>query len=378
MPIFSRQNLDAVPWPAGDPGRPLLSALIAEGPAPFIANVRAEVGAIAAGGFVLPLVRVDGEPPRPNAYVCSPTTHYVDYAQREVELELGAHPLLRRALPLVLEALRPLLRFAQAERIVYVNNWLLSTNLYPALERPALAAIKAELLAAYPDHSIVFRSLNEGLNGEVIAGLEGLGFRRVFSRQVYLLDPRDGAYRRRNNYGHDRRLARRSPYRWLSAAQLPLTASGRLCALYADLYLAKYSQHNPQLTPYYLARALGESWLSIGALAAGGQIDGVLGTIEQHGQLTAPLVGYDRSRDEALGLYRLIMLRLTEAAAERGRVLHLSSGAASFKRLRGAAGFPEYSLIYHAHLPPRRRLPWQLLEWLSRRAIVPLMTRLGL
>jgi hypothetical protein len=35
----------------------------------------------------------------------------------------------------------------------------------------------------------------------------------------------------------------------------------------------------------------------------------------------------------------------------------------------------EYNLIYDRHLAPRSRLPWQLLEALSRAAIVPTMRR---
>jgi hypothetical protein len=378
MQIYTRETLDALPHTATDQGWPMLAALVREGPRPFVDNVDAEVRALMADDAVLPLLIVDGECASPNAYVCSPTTHYIDYARREVELELAGRPLLRSLLPPVLEALRPLLRWSQAERIVYVNNWLLSTNLYPKLGRAALQAIRESLTAGFPSHAIVFRSLNEGLNSELIGELKRLGFRRVFSRQVYLLDPRDGGFRRRNNYGNDRRLRQRSPYRGLGAGAIAPTAAGRLCALYRDLYLDKYSPYNPQLTPYYVERALQEGWLTISALALGEQIDGVLGTIVQQGVLTAPLVGYDRSRGEGAGLYRLLMLELIEQAWERQLILHLSSGAASFKRLRGAEPQIEYSLVYDRHLPPRRQLPWRLLERLSRRVIIPLMRRYGL
>src|SRR5262249_36098410 len=158
----------------------------------LIANVAAEVRLLLAGGAVLPLVLVDTPPACPNAYVCSPTTHYVDYARREVELELAGQPLLRQLLPPLIESLRPLLRWSQAERIVYLNNWLLSTNLYPPLDTSTLHTIQQGLVATFPDHTIVVRSLNAGLNDTLIGQLERLGFQRIFSRQVYLLDPRDG------------------------------------------------------------------------------------------------------------------------------------------------------------------------------------------
>lgn len=378
MHLCGSDDLATLAWPPADRGRPMLEALVREGPAPFLRNVRAHVQALAAGGAVLPLVRIDHPPAQPNAYVCSPTTHYVAYAQREVELELGDRPVLRRLFPPLLASLRPLFRLGQVERAVYVNNWLLSTNLYPALDARAPATILRGLIAAYPDHVIVWRSLNEALNGPLIAHLEALGCLRVFSRQVYLLDPRDGTFRRRNNYAHDRRLARRTPYRWRDATDLPPHQAVRLAALYHDLYIAKYSPYNPQLTPYAIARMLSSGWLTASVLEQDGQIDGVLGTISQAGVITAPLVGYDRSRDEREGLYRLLMLALVERAAAADQILHLSSGAASFKRLRGAEPHSEFSLIYAGHLTPLRRAPWDLLAALSQQAIIPLMQRFGL
>ena len=109
-----------------------------------------------------------------------------------------------------------------------------------------------------------------------------------------------------------------------------------------------------------------------------GRIDGVLGFVERNGVMTTPLIGYDRSVDAAAGLYRLISLKLVEQAAARGLILHQSSGAAAFKRHRGSTASMEYNLIYDRHLAPRYRLPWQLLEALSRAVIMPVMRRYGL
>ncbi|MFV9506353.1 MAG: GNAT family N-acetyltransferase [Oscillochloridaceae bacterium umkhey_bin13] len=378
MQIIDPSTLAMAPWPPNDAGRPMLEALVREGPAPFIRNVRARMLALAIDGAVMPLVQVDAPPTQPNAYVCSPTTHYVDYAQREVALELADQPALRHLLPPLLELLRPLLRLAQAERAVYVNNWLLSTNLYPPLSATAPATLVRGLVAAYPTHLIVFRSLNHALNGPLINQLVAAGCLPVFSRQVYLLDPRDGAFRRRNNYGHDRRLARRSGYRWRDGASLPPQAAVRMRTLYDQLYLEKYSPYNPQLTAYAIARAMQSGWLNVSVLEQDGQLDGVLGTISQHGVITAPVVGYERQHDERTGLYRLLMLALIEQATANQQILHFSSGAASFKRLRGAEGYAEYSLIYAKHLPAAHQAPWRLLAALSEQVIIPLMQRYGL
>ena len=136
MQLYSLDELDRIPWPDTEDGnypRRVLVPFMRQGTSTYIANVDAEVRVLVAGQLVLPVVIVDGPSGLSHpSYVVSPTSHYVDYAKREVELELQDSPLLRRLIPLVLECFRPLLRWGQLERAVYVNSWLLSTNLYPA------------------------------------------------------------------------------------------------------------------------------------------------------------------------------------------------------------------------------------------------------
>lgn len=381
MHIYDRAALTEVPWPAtpdGDYARRVLHPLIEHGPQHFIDNVRAEVRVLVIGDTVLPLVINEPQPAQINSYVCSPTTHYIDYARREVELELHDRPLLRRLIPPLLDSFKPLLRWSRFERVIYVNNWLLSTNLYPPLDRRMLRTIRDGLIRAFPQHVIVFRSVNEQLNAELLRDLQALDFAQVFSRQVYLLDPQGAHYRRRKAFRSDLMLARRTSYTWLAADQLDLIAVPRLCALYADLYLHKYSWHNPQFNQRFLAAALRADWLRVFALQRDGQIDGVLGFVERHGVMTPPLIGYDRSIGMEQGLYRLISLKFVEEARERGLLLNLSSGAAAFKRHRGSTPAIEHNLIYDRHCSPRMRLPWRLLAALSRLAIIPVMRKLKL
>jgi hypothetical protein len=353
--------------------RSMLSGLVQQGVRRFIRNATAEVQVLIVPEGALPIVIVDQEANAANSYVCSPSTHYIDYAREEVGIELANQPLLARIVPPILSALRPIFRFSQIERSVYVNNWMLSTNLYPKLSRPSLVAIRRTLLQQFPDHTIVFRSLNEGMNAPIIDELEALGFQKAFSRQVYLLDPRNGSFRRRNSYGNDRRLTAKSTYRWRRHASLGPNESGRLVDLYNQLYLDKYSHYNPQFTRDFVEQALEGTWLRIAALERDSRIDGLLGVVEQHGIITAPLVGYERSVSQKEGLYRLLMFDMLQQAIERNCLLHLSSGAAEFKRLRGAEAFLEYSLVYTRHLKPQRRMAWNMLSWLSKRAIIPVM-----
>lgn len=376
--LYDHTTIAALPWPAtpnGQYARRVLGLLVGEGASPFIANVDAEVRAVVVGDAVLPLVLPNLATHIKNSYVCSPTAHYVDYACREVELELAEQALARAVFPRLLRSLRPLLRWAEFERVVYVNNWLLSTNLYPALGETVLPMLRDSLAAAFPDRTIIFRSVSTSLNADLGARLHSLGFRAVFSRQVYILDPRDGSFRQKKSFQKDRALARRTAYHWDDAT---IDDIPRIKRLYDDLYIDKYSSFNPQFTERFFAEVLRAGWLTLMVLRRDGRADGVLGFVERDGVMTTPLIGYDRSLPADQGLYRLISLKLAEEALVRGNILHQSSGAAAFKRHRGSVPSTEYNYVYDHHLTPRRRLPWQLLERLTGTVIMPIMQRMGL
>jgi hypothetical protein len=375
--LFDRSTLHRVPWPDTPDGhyaRRVLAPMVEHGAARYIANVHAEVRVLAAGGAVLPLVLADPERAGRDSYVVSPTNHYVDYAQREVELELGGSPVLRRAFPPLIEAFRPLLRWGGVERVAYVNNWLLSTNLYPRLCAGTLRALRDFVAGTFPDRAVVFRSVNEALNAELLAGLRALGFRPVLSRQVYLWNPRRGGPVPRS-LRQDANLARRTEYVWGEAHEDDVP---RLRALYAALYLDKYSPFNPQFTDNFVRAALRDGWLQVLALRRGGRTDAVVGWVERDGVMTAPFIGYDRSVPASEGLYRLISYRLVEEARRRGHLLNQSSGASDFKRFRGGVAALEFNLVFDRHLPLRARLPWRVLGAATTGAVVPLMRRLKL
>jgi GNAT acetyltransferase-like protein len=379
--IYDRHSIDQVAWPSTPDGayaRSLLGPLIRHGPQRLIDNADAEVRVLVAGDLVLPLVLGNPAPSVKNSYVCSPTTHYIDYAKREVEIELHDQPVARALMPPMLDLLRPLLLWSKFEQVVFVNNWLLSTNLYPSMPHELMQSLRDLLVRSFPQHAVIFRSVNDQLNAALVEQLQTMNFRKVFSRQVYILDPHDSRYQQKKSYQKDRSLARRSTYSWANAAQIQPADIARIKALYDDLYLKKYSFYNPQFNRHFFAAALRDRWLTFLVLKRQGRIDGVLGFVERNGVMTTPLIGYDRSVDAAAGLYRLISLELVEQAAARGLILHQSSGAAAFKRHRGSTASMEYNLIYDRHLAPRYRLPWQLLEALSRGVIMPVMRRYGL
>ena len=126
------------------------------------------------------------------------------------------------------------------------------------------------------------------------------------------------------------------------------------------LYLEKYTSFNPQFT-----NRLVQLWRETNSLklfglrSPTGSIDGVVGCFRRGGVLTAPLVGYDTALPQKLGLYRMLMAIMFQAASDGEFVLNLSSGAASFKRLRGGKPYLEYTAVFCDHLSGYQRRAWR-------------------
>ncbi|PKL76848.1 MAG: GNAT family N-acetyltransferase [Candidatus Melainabacteria bacterium HGW-Melainabacteria-1] len=370
-------------WPAtpdGDYARRVLVPMMRDGSLAYFHNVDAEVQLLAAEGQIMPLVLGNRHPSVKNSYVASPMAHYVDYAREEMAIELGAYPALRLALTPLIGLLEQCFRALELEQVVFVNNWLLSTNLYPNFDLAALNDITQLLISQFQDRSIVFRSVNPTLNGPLYEHLLKLGYIPVFSRQVYLLDPASRSYAHKTSYLRDLSLQRRSRYVWESGQDLNMAHISRLADLYASLYLHKYSTLNPQFSLRFFETALAQNWLNFAWLRRpdASQPDAVIGWFERDGVMTAPLVGYDPSRPTADGLYRLATLKLLQEAIERNLILHQSSGVSKFKLHRGAVPAIEYNMVYDQHRPRHLRLPWQSLRGLTAGIIEPLVKRLKL
>ncbi|WP_407315377.1 hypothetical protein [Pseudomonas sp. nanlin1] len=348
----------------------------------LIANVSTRMALLDTGTQQLAVSINDGHDPEDNCYVVSPRTAYSGYAREELK-RLG-RPWLTRPLSALTQGVDALLSAAKVDKLVQVNNWLLSTNLYPAdWDLHELPQISAFLQRLFPDHALCFRSINEFSNWELKQRLRALGFLSVPSRQVYLFDGRSGpdaAFLRHHNTRLDRTLLRRSPYEVVPGAALSDSDFLRVEQLYNLLYLDKYCRLNPHYSARWIQRGQREGWLQIRVLRnrVDGRIDGVLGWFGNDSTLSTPIVGYDTALPQKTGLYRQLTCLCLLEAVERRTVLNFSSGASGFKRLRGGQPQIEYSLIKVAHLPGRRRWIWRLLSVLLYGIGVPLMRKLKL
>jgi hypothetical protein len=363
-------------WPAGQPvERAWLEAMAQAGVGAMVSNCRTRWLALRSGDRLFPVTANDGEVG--DSYVCLPHSAYSLYARDE--LDIAGFGASRHVLRPLIAAAGGLLLAGGINRIVHVDNWLLSTNLHGSWRGEDLPAIRERLVAAFPGHILAIRSLDDWSCPALAAAARADGWTMVPSRQVWVTDDPAASCRRRNSLGNDRRLFQRSGLAAETIAEMSPADGARIAELYHQLYVRKYSTLNPVFTAAFVTASHAAGFVRYHvARAPGGEILAVAGTVVRDGVLTAPLVGYDMARPRAEGLYRIACLLFTREAAAIGARLHGSAGAAGFKRARGAHGVIEYSAMYTGHLPRRRRLAVSALAAGLERYAVPMMKSRGL
>ena len=243
---FDETNLSELDFATdanGEYARRVLVPLIEQGPQRYFDNVDCKVGVLVVDGNLLPISITSQNSVVKNAYVCSPTTHYIDYCKREVDVEFSQRPVSGACLKAIISCFEMIFVRRSFDQVVMVNNWLLSTNLYPPLSSQTLQAISQFLVERFPSHAIIYRSVNPVLNESVLETLGQVGFKTVLSRQVYLMDVCNGEAPKRRAIKIDRKLQRKSgDFAWENLVQSDPSEVARIKELYDSLYLEKYSE----------------------------------------------------------------------------------------------------------------------------------------
>lgn len=317
---------------------------------------------------------------RDNTYVVSPLSAYIDYATAELP------PLpawMTATIKTVLRGMGRYLDRRQLDRHIAINNWLLSTNLYPqGWAGENLAELTQSLAEAMPEHAIVWRSLNSFSNADLLQQAKAAGYLLVPSRRVFILDARagkDSPFLRRKSLINDARKRRNSPYQLVLHEELLPSDFPRIEALYRALYIDKYNALNPQYSAHWLQLAHQYGWLQFcGLRHVDGTLDGVIGWFSNETLLSTPVIGYNTERPQSDALYRQLSWMTINEAVRRRCVLNFSAGAADYKQQRGGVPVIEYSAVYVKHLSKSRQRAWSLIAAVTQRFAVPLMHRFNL
>ncbi|WP_084045361.1 hypothetical protein [Deinococcus hopiensis] len=143
-----------VVWPRdadGDYARRALTPVLQCSASTFVRNAHVQVAVLSDGLAALPITY---DPAWKDTFTVSPVTHLAHYAAEELH-KLVPPPLTRPG-KVLLGGLGLVLRELGFERAVYINSWLLSTNLYPHLTPDQLRSATRALLAAFPDRPLVW------------------------------------------------------------------------------------------------------------------------------------------------------------------------------------------------------------------------------
>jgi hypothetical protein len=339
---------------------------------PFIPNVQTEVDALDVGGALFPVTINEAEPD--NAWVCSPLTTYARYAVEEVD-RLG-YPMLTAPLRLMARGIGSWLQHANIDRVVAVNNWLVSTNTYPDLRGIALDKILDAARQRWPTHALWFRSLNSAHHADWLGALSKHGGTLVPSRQIYLFDDVAALSRRHADLKRDLALLGRSERQQRISSDFDDDDFRRIAALYAELYVHKYSALNPRYDWTLL-----KAWSRSGLLRLKGIRDqhdvlqGAVGMLCFGNLVTSPVVGYNTTLPVKQGLYRMLAAIVMQQAIKDTSLVNLSAGVAHFKRQRGGRPAIEYSAVFTSHLPARTQHAVKALSAVTRHLGVPIMQR---
>jgi len=377
LQIFDRCSIDALAWgntAYNDYALRYLLPYLEYGPGHFIDNAhKTKIMIVRVGSLLLPITRTEYHPS--NTYTVSPYSHYIAYGAFEEAHKLN-NALLEAVIRGIMTPFAWYLKQTLFDHVVYVNNWLLSTNLYPQnYDSLEMAAIARSLPAHFPEHAIVFRSVDPYRNKKLLDLLSAEGYHMVLSRQVYYQKPE--VTKSKKQHKVDLSRLRRTEYEIVRGEEITTDDIPRIVELYRMLYLDKYSYYNPQFNAAFLKHVLDNKLLQLIGMRKNGRLDGVIGYFVRDGVSTAPLLGYDTTLPQNLRLYSHLVTLMRQDNIEHNHLIHASAGVGSFKRLRGGEPVFEYNAVYNQHLPPGRRIPWQMLKLLLDYIGKPVFQRYG-
>ncbi len=380
--IYNSTNVKDLDWQTINQGEkiaPFLQMMLAKESDFLVENTKHEVQLLQIDEYALPLVITEKYQPQ-TTYLSSTLTQYFDLATEEILMELKGRRSVRALIaPTILNVMKNIFKGLGFEKVVFINNFLLSTNLYPALSEAQIKESLHVLKKVFPLHTLLFRSVNEATDTSLLNALRSEGAKPIISRPILMLDPSAKTYQKKRMFKMDEKLWKKNKtYHWTSTHDLSDQEIERVRGLYEALYREKYSCYNPAYTEALIKIWLESDFMEFKFLRKEEQIVGVTAFLKQNGILTTPFIGYDQNIPLEEGLYRFLNLKLMEESIQEGLMLNMSSGAAHFKRLRGGTTFLEYNVVFFKHLPWYRHLPWKIYYQLSERFAIPTIKKYGL
>lgn len=354
--LYDQHNIDTLSWPNTEDGKcakGFLLPLVNEGTQQYIKNVQTVLKVLKVDDFVLPITINDTE--YHNSYVVS---FYSIIGLLEEKIAKKKQHWSNALLKKGLSVFGLLLKLLKINKVVIVNNWLFSTSLNPLLSKEQLDAITHFLTKRFPEHVIVFRSINEYSDKSLLSSLRESGYHLINIRDVFFYDPNFHNVWSKRDCKRDLRMLGESGYQIINADQFSSIDAMRGLDLYRSLYIDKYTQYSPQFTEKFIKILLENRFLDLKGLKKNDKVDGIAGFFKMYQHMIVPFFGYDTSQSIEAGLYRMTNILGVDEARKSNFVLNQSSGASDFKKVRGLMPYKEYNAIQSSHLSFFRKFFW--------------------
>jgi hypothetical protein len=361
--LFDSENIDQLIWPETNEGifaKKLLHPLIKYGVNAYFDNVQTNMMALKIDNFVLPITVNDAEVD--NSYVCSFYSYYIGCGLNN--LDSIKNKTFQKGVGTVLKGFGKFLRAGKIDKVVSVNNWLFSTNLYPNLSETQILQIRNFIEKKFPTHAIAFRSINTIDKNSALQALKNNRFNLIASRQIFITNSSEKEIFESRLFKSDIRFLNKTEY---EIADLSIEEKGeipKMLSLYRALYIDKYTNISPQLNEKFLKLLVDNQIFKFKTLKKNNQIDGIVGYYSAYGVMMSPFFGYDTKVPQQVGLYRLLSTILSLQAKLTGELFHQSSGASFYKSVRKAKSDIEYIAVYEKHLKLHRRFYWKALKFI--------------
>ncbi|MFZ6673331.1 hypothetical protein [Undibacterium sp. Xuan67W] len=340
-----------------------LLAAKARGGAHWLSNVDCKIECISIADSTQPVSLLDVSN-RNTSYVASPRSAWLRYARDEAIRHAPAYTqtLASIASALVFSPMAAMLSTSDIDRAAVVGNHLMSTNLYPDWQENDIKDLTAHLRELYPDRPFMMRNICPEINPQLTNALRQQAWELIPARMIYTCDPSHNAVWKHNHVKKDARLLQDAAIQIIPPDQIRSSDLPKMRALFRQLFIDKHSRLNPDFTPAFFELCLETGFLDLYALRWHERLVGVIGIYHhpESGWMTTPLIGYDTSLPQELGLYRRLMALLLQQAKQRQAKLHYSSGASQFKRARGGEAHLEYSAVFTGHLSRYRQCMTQM------------------
>lgn len=357
--FFHKNNWSEIDWydiKEGDKIQAYFSPFVGNPSNSLISNVDVDLFALIIDDVFIPFTINNVE--YTNSYVTSPYNHYVTYAREEINML--KNPITQKIFRLLLKPVNSLAKLSQIDKIIYLNNWFLSTNLYFELSEEQCLSIVEFLIRKFPDYAISFRSINQTMYPELFKSLNKNHFLFIPSRYVYLFNSTLNSLPSQVRKTHKRDKKLLEKFELISHKEFCSEDIPKIVELYNQLYLDKYSIHNPQFTLEFMKNALENNIFTFYGLKMGEKLVGVGGFLRLGNSVVTPIFGYDITLPRDLGIYRVLNHVLFNFVAENNLFLHASAGAGEFKFNRGCFGDIEYNAVFLSHLPKKRHFFWKV------------------